>query len=258
MTSVIVSMMREYENQRQSNVIDAWKNGGEFEGKKATDEMLLKFFDDKLKDISPSDPMYEDAKNTAEQYRFAVRDSKQELLRPEEVGGSAMAGFHHGRHPIDSEEYRSLMKLAAQYTERAATTASRGSGRARAASSATVDVPKRGELAFQTYNDELLDLARQRHILNSAQSPDTTTQTTGESFGDLQVWQGDFSAFATSSTSSPTAPVRGPSAQLAAASEIRDPHFDGNYDAGPDRCAARPRTPSSSACATPAHGTGPR
>lgn len=94
-TGAIIAMVREYAAQRERNIVDAWKNGGEFEGKKVTDDALLAFFADKLKGMDPSDPKYDEAKNTRAQYEFAVRNSKQELRYAQgQVSDAAMSAFY--------------------------------------------------------------------------------------------------------------------------------------------------------------------
>lgn len=240
LSGAIVAMMREFEAQRQQNIVDAWKSGGSFEGKKVTDGMLLKFFDDKLNGLDPADPLYDEAKNTRLQYRFAVDNSKMELRYAEgSVSDAGMSSFYRreaGKHPPNSEIHRSLMKLAAQYKTRAAAGGRGGGGRGRsnkAERDRRIETPKGRELAFQFITDTLLDLARRQGIVNSGQSMETATETTGEGFGDLQLWQGDFgqtvnliNQFATSTDPGMVA-YRD---QLTAFIRKYDPSFDGKYD----------------------------
>ncbi len=240
LSGAIASMMREYEAQRERNIVDAWKNGGKFEGKKATDAMLLSFFDHKLDGLSKDDPLYTEAENTASQYRFAVRNSKQELAYARgKVSDGGMAAFYRreaSAHPADSEIYRQLMKLAAQYHDRAGSGGGGGGGGgssrgSKAERDARIETPKGSELAWKTVTGYLLDLARRRGIVNSGESNETATPTTGEGFGDLQVWQGDFASMKDLVNEFATSPefAQDRAALTAYIQRYGDPKFDGNF-----------------------------
>ena len=109
---------------RERNIQSAWQKGGDFEEKAVTDERLMKFFTDKLKTLSPDDPMANDVRNTIVQYDFAIENSKMELkYAQKKVGDGAMVAFYKnwaGKLPVNSEAYRERMKLAAGYADRAA------------------------------------------------------------------------------------------------------------------------------------------
>lgn len=187
-------MMRAFEAMRERNLLDAWKNGGEFEGKRVTDEIMLKHFDDKLAGLDPNDPLYDEAHNTAEQYRFAVRNSKMELgYANKSVGDAGMASFYRkeaANHPRDSEAWRNLMKLSAQYAHRVSTGGGGGGGGGSAARKAynkavlatKIEYPQGREQAWDVWKAEIIDLARKTHILNSDK----------QDFSDLQPAELDF------------------------------------------------------------------
>lgn len=202
----IVAMIREYNAQRERNMVDAWTKGGKFEGKPVTDQMLLKYFTDKESKLDPADPLYDDAKNQVQQYGFAIRNSKQEVLYAQhKVNDAAMAAFYRreaAKNPVNSEIYRDLMKLSGQYTDRSKAATLRATGgssadkaQARAALKARIETPSGGETAWDQFKNHLVDLARSYGILDSGQNPESPTATTGEGLGDLQSWQGDFGAF---------------------------------------------------------------
>jgi hypothetical protein len=159
-------MAREYQAMREANLRSAWANGGDFEGKKATDEVLLKFYRDKLADLSPDDPAANEVRNTLVQYEFAIENSKMETnYALGKVSDSGMAAFYRkwaGKLPVDSEGYRARMKLSGQYADRAAS-----SGRA-AASEAKAkrygvrrdEITRNNEVAYDTIIGAVTDLAK--------------------------------------------------------------------------------------------------
>lgn len=191
LTSTIVAMMREYEQIRERNLLNAWKEGGEFEGHRVTDGMVTKHFKAKLSSLDPSDPLYDEAKNAAEQYGFAIRNSKMELAYAQKkVGDGGMAAFYRreaGRHPQNSEAWRNMMSLSAGYSGRVA-----AAGRARGAANKAqlagkIENPQSRELAYDGWKSYILELARQRGIINTSENPDTTTNPlSGQGFADLQ------------------------------------------------------------------------
>ena len=124
LTSTIVALAQEYQRVRESNIVDAWKNGGMFEGKKVTDEMVMKWMKDRRNEMSPDDPKWDYYNNQLVQYEFAIANSKMELkYKRNDVSDSAMAAFYHkwaDKLPPGSEAYREREKLAAGYADRAA------------------------------------------------------------------------------------------------------------------------------------------
>ena len=228
LTGTIVALLRDYNNQRESNIVDAWKNGGIFEGKKATDQMLLEFYKDKMQDVSHDDPLYEETKNTVQQYEFAIKNSKMELKYAQgRVGPGAMAHFYRseaGKIPRNSEAWRQLMKSAAQYADHARASAS--SGRAAAHESALHNresrIYNRNEAAFDMVTSVIQSIAEQGRLL----SPGET------SFADLrpgQVEVGRFMATVNSWNDSTDPAIVADRQRLT--SEIRkvDPDFNGDF-----------------------------
>jgi hypothetical protein len=132
LTAAIVAAAREYQNMRERNIRDAWQNGGDFEGKKVTDEMLIAFFKEKLKGLSSDDPTANETRNTLVQYEFAIANSKMELKYAQKKATDAqMAAFYTewaGKLPTDSEAYRERARLAAGYRDRAIAAARSGGG----------------------------------------------------------------------------------------------------------------------------------
>ena len=59
LTGTIVALMEAYERQRDSNIIDAWQNGGEFEGRPVTDERLMQWYKTRRSQFTKDDPEYD-------------------------------------------------------------------------------------------------------------------------------------------------------------------------------------------------------
>ena len=169
-------MAREYQNMRDQNIVNAWNEGGKFEGQKVTDDMLIDFLKDRRAGVSPDDPLYDQYDQRVTEYTWAVKNSKQELAYAEgKVGDAAMSRFYKqaaGALPKDSEAWRNMMKLAAQYADRAASAGrgggggGRGGGRGGGYNSAQNRLPSAKELTYDTFIGELTRIARQTGILN--------------------------------------------------------------------------------------------
>lgn len=119
LTNTLIAIAREYQNQRSQNIMDAWQKGGTFEGKKATDDVVLKFWRDKASGVSPDDPLADTYHNTVTQLDYTIHESKmtaQYALK--KVSDAAMVKFYLGwakKVPKDSEFYRVLQRDAGQY-----------------------------------------------------------------------------------------------------------------------------------------------
>jgi len=127
-------MAREFQNMRDRNIVNSWENGGKFEGKKVTDQMLLSFWKGRRGEVARGDPLWDQYDQTVTQYEFAISNSKMELGYAQGKKTPAqMAAFYRGaagKLPENSEAWRKMMQLAAQYKDRAIS-AGRGRGRAR-------------------------------------------------------------------------------------------------------------------------------
>lgn len=136
-------MAREYERQREQNLMSAWMSGGTFEGKKATDGMVLKFWGDRMKQVSKDDPLYEYYKNLRQQYTFDIAESKMSLkYAQKKVSESQVANFYRTwakKVPRRSEIYRELMRNAAQFADAARASSAGRSAAAKASAYASRD-----------------------------------------------------------------------------------------------------------------------
>src|SRR5690242_19216565 len=79
-TSQIVALAREYVAKRDSLIMDAWRNGGTFEGKKVTDDQVLAYWKEREKGLDQGDPDYEQAKDNIMQLQYGIAQSKADVL----------------------------------------------------------------------------------------------------------------------------------------------------------------------------------
>ena len=137
LSATIVALAREEEAQRDQNIINAWQKGGEFEGKKVTDELILGYWRDRLKGISKDDPLYDTYRNAILQYEYAIAESKMTaryamIANPSSGDDMRMVSFYLGwakKIPKDSELYRVLQRDAGQYLRRAKANAAANAAR---------------------------------------------------------------------------------------------------------------------------------
>lgn len=129
LTATLISIAREQQNERDRNIVDAWQKGGLFEGKPATDEVLLDHWKHRLDGISKDDPMYDTYQNAYVQADYSIHESKQSVLYSQgKINDAQMASFYltwAKKVPVNSEFYRVLQRDAAQFMQ-----ASKNRGRA--------------------------------------------------------------------------------------------------------------------------------
>lgn len=136
LAATIIAIAREMMAQADRNLMDAWKNGGVFEGGKATDERVLAYWKSRMAELDPQDPEYDTTKNQYLQLQYAVEQSKADLQHLQgKLSDRGYADFFlkwAKKVPKDSEFWRSLQKDAAQLIESA-----KAKGRAAAAKAKT-------------------------------------------------------------------------------------------------------------------------
>lgn len=192
-TGQIIALAREYVAKRDANIMDAWRQGGTFEGKKATDDMVLAYWKGRGKDLSPDDPEYESAKNNITQLTYAIEQSKASVRFAQgKMNETQYAQFFLNwakKVPKNSEFYRVLQKDAAQLIESAKAKARVNGERARveafnsfvksttersiaigdAMTAALTDLSKQTGLSITGNGDELLALLTQNVKANPDQ-----------------------------------------------------------------------------------------
>src|SRR6188472_3942053 len=194
LTSTIVAMAREYQNMRDRNIVNSWEKGGKFEGKQVTDEALLSHLKSRAAGLAKDDPMYDEASQRVDEYTFSISNSKMELRYAQgKASDAAMASFDNkwsGKLPQNSEAWRNMQTLAAQYRDRAKSGGGgggggggHGGGRSGGYNSDVNRIPAKKEVAYDTMVDALTEVARREGILN----------TKRETLADLRVAEGDAS-----------------------------------------------------------------
>jgi flagellar hook-basal body complex protein FliE len=135
LTSTIVALAQEYQRIRDRNIEDAWKEGGLFEGKKVTDQMMIKYWKERRDSVDPSDPNWDYYNNLLHGYEFNIAESTEYLKYKEgKIGEAAMAAFYRkwaAKMPRNSANWRSLMTKAAEFKAAAARGRSGSSAQAR-------------------------------------------------------------------------------------------------------------------------------
>lgn len=137
LTATIISIARAMQDARDSNVMDAWKNGGLFEGSPVTDDMVMDYWRARLSEIDPDDPLYDQYSNNVTHLEYNIAQSKAELTyrqsAPSAGADRRMAQFYldwSKKVPKDSEFYRELQKDAAQFVQSAKARGRAGAGQA--------------------------------------------------------------------------------------------------------------------------------
>jgi hypothetical protein len=123
LTNTLVAIAREFQQQRAENIMSAWQKGGMFEGKKATDELVLAFWRDKAKGVSKDDPLYDTYSNAVTQLDYNIHESKMtaDYAQGKKTDAQMVQFFRQwaGKVPKNSEFYRVLMRDAGQYMRNA-------------------------------------------------------------------------------------------------------------------------------------------
>jgi len=180
-------MAREYQSTRDRNILNSWDKGGKFEGKQVTDQVLLKHLADRRNGLAKDDPLYDEMDQRLTEYTFAVDNSKMELKYAEgKVSDGGMAAFYARaatKLPQNSEAWRKMKTLAAQYKDRAHSGGGGGGGGGRKSTynSEANKIPLKKEVAYDAMMETLTGVALREGIL----------QTTTEDLGDLRAFEGD-------------------------------------------------------------------
>jgi hypothetical protein len=193
LTSTIVALAQEYQRVRESNIVDAWKNGGEFEGKPVHDEDIMKWFKARRDEISPGDPKWDYYDNQVREYQFAIANSKMELeYKRGKASNTEMANFYHlwaGKLPVDSEAYREREKLAAGYTDRANSGAAGGRRAAQDKAYANaINGDYKKEFAYDATLTFLESEAVNRGILNDGETLGNIDPNTADGHAINALW----------------------------------------------------------------------
>ncbi len=117
-TSTLLNIAREMVAREDANIMDAWRNGGEFQGEKVTDKMVLAYWNDRQENLDKDDPLYDTYNNQIQQLQYAVQQSEMDLKHIQgKISDSQYANFFlrwSKKAPRNSEWWRTLQKDAAQ------------------------------------------------------------------------------------------------------------------------------------------------
>jgi len=203
LSSTLVAILREYQAQRDRNIQEAWEKGGDFEGHKVTDDMILAHWKDRRDTVSKDDPLYDTYQQSVQNMEFGIDNSKQELRYAQgKVNDGAMAAYYRGwatKYPVDSEAYRRMMMLAAQYTERSKAMRSAGRrGASHAVYGGNVEAAQKKTVAYKTIRDVLTTMALNRGILNTSEEDLLDMRAYEGEMGDSREFMGLINELATS------------------------------------------------------------
>ena len=124
LTATIVSLAQEYQRVRDTNIEEAWKGGGLFEGKKVTDDQMLKYWTERRDGVSKDDPMWDYYNNQLHAFQFNIAETKAYLdYKQKDISEGEMAAFYEKwarKMPQNSANYRMLMTKAAEFRDAAA------------------------------------------------------------------------------------------------------------------------------------------
>ncbi len=173
LTNTLIAIAREAERQRDQNIMDAWQQGGMFEGKKATDELVLAHWKGRIAGVSKDDPLYDTYKNAHSQLDYQIHESKMTASYATKGKTDAqMVAFYLGwakKVPRNSEFWRVLQRDAGQYMRAAKSTSQVDVGRAKelAYNNAQTDTYNTRERASEYITDIIRRMAQSGHAGSS-------------------------------------------------------------------------------------------
>jgi len=116
-------MINQYWNTVEQEMVSAWKDGGEVDGKPVTDERLLQFWTERRDAMSRDDPMWDYYNNLHDQYKFNIAESKVGLAYAQKkMSAREVATWYKGQadnYPEHSEIWRTIMGQAAKFLDAA-------------------------------------------------------------------------------------------------------------------------------------------
>lgn len=118
----LLAIAREMQGREDSNIMDAWKNGGEVHGHKVTDQMVLDYWNKREQTLDQKDPAYDTIKSNIMQLHYGIEQSKMDLLHVQgKINDRQYAQFFlkwAAKVPRQGEFWRVLQKDAATLMER--------------------------------------------------------------------------------------------------------------------------------------------
>lgn len=123
LSSQIVSLMEQWQNAEDANILDAWQNGGKYKGSKVTDRRILNHYRKRRDSYDRDDPEWDDWNNELWQMRFRVSNETVMMnYRMGRIGEAAVARHYREwarKMPRNSSYYRNMMQSAGEFAKAA-------------------------------------------------------------------------------------------------------------------------------------------
>jgi hypothetical protein len=176
LSALIAQLIREHRAAQDRAIFDAYRNGGQFEGKPVNDSRLLEYIQSRRDGFTKDDPLWDEWNNTFIQQKFTIGEQKIGLrYKQGKASTSDVAAFYRQQLksiPKDSQFYREVAGRAAEWAK-AARAAGRGSSQ-RAAYDKAQDAGNRAQDAeaawFMTDQAIRAALAREGYAPDPNQS----------------------------------------------------------------------------------------
>lgn len=122
-TGTLIAIAREMQAKRDQNIMEAWKNGGEFEGTSVTDNEVKAYWKGRLTGLDENDPSYDTIRTQMLQLDYGIEQSKMDLKYVQgKISDTQYAQFFikwSNKVPKNGEWWRTLQKDAARLMEAA-------------------------------------------------------------------------------------------------------------------------------------------
>jgi len=121
LSSQIVSMMEQWQAAEDRNILDAWTNGGRYNGQKVNDKDILNYYRKRRNAYDRDDPEYTEWDNDLWQLRFQISNEGVMMrYKNGRIGASAVAQHYRNwanRMPKNSSYYRNMMATAGDFAK---------------------------------------------------------------------------------------------------------------------------------------------
>lgn len=175
LSSQIVSLMEQWQNANDRNILDAWQNRGRLNGKKVTDQDMIRYYKKRRDMYDKSDPEYAQWDNDLWQLRFQISNETVMMnYRMGRIGPRAVAAHYRqwaNSMPRNSSFYRNMMQSYGDFMKAARAT----HAKAKKAFDyngmlARIDRNNRDTEDAQTMTDAITEYARSHGYLDTGQN----------------------------------------------------------------------------------------
>lgn len=126
-------MMEQWQAAEDRNILDAWTNGGTYNGKPVTDKMITAYYRKRRNSYDKDEPEYTEWDNDLWQLRFQISNEGVMMrYKNGQIGAAAVAQHYRNwaqKMPKNSSYYRNMMATAGDFAK-AAKAGSAGAGSA--------------------------------------------------------------------------------------------------------------------------------